>query len=382
VTLVYHRSIEGAATHAFVVGCGRYPNLGSSGSADRKAPVAGAVAMTRLLIEKRDTLVAPLGSVELLLSDPGTDGAADIVQHLPGAIETKVDPADESRFRAGGERWLDRIRPGDVVVFYFSGHGIADRVGDAVGLLEDTGSSRFRPWAQSFSVTKLALALRTMSAESAWVFFDACQEVVAEFAERLWEVKNIELKEITLRDVTDATCEPLALAGSTTGQLAWAPDAYEPPFFTQVLLKGLSGCCVERTREHGWAVTGVTLAYDLAEIARTITDRAVVKPQSLIGQSERKVLLAVERPFTPVKVRSSPEMHLKLAAAVRLMHGSSIVRSDTDPDFAWVVDVELEERELTVQCDTKLGAPMLASETFRQQPPAHNITLKPVKEEI
>ncbi|MCP6423318.1 hypothetical protein NL463_28830, partial [Klebsiella pneumoniae] len=85
-----------------------------------------------------------------------------------------------------------------------------------------------------------------------------------------------------------------------------------------------------------------------AEIARTITDRAVVKPQSLIGHSERKVLLAVERPFTPVKVRSSPEMHLKLAAAVRLMHGSSIVRSDTDPDFAWVVDVELEERELTV----------------------------------
>jgi hypothetical protein len=380
VTLVYQRSIAGPATHAFVVGCGRYPHLGSLRSADRKAPVTGALAMAGMLIAQRDKLAAPLGTVELLLSDPGIDGAADVGQRLPEAIETRVDPADELHFRASGERWLDRIRPGDVVVFYFSGHGITDRVGAAVGLLEDVGSLRFRPWAQTFDVTKLAMALRTISAESAWVFFDACQEVVAEFSDRLWEVKNIELKEVTLRDVTGATCEPLALAASATGQVAWAPDAYEPPFFTQVLLKGLSGCCVERTREQGWAVTGVTLAYDLGEIARTITDRVTVKPQSLIGHSERKILLAVERPFTPVKVRSSPEMHLKLAAAVRLLHGSSVVCSGTAPDFEWIVDVELEERELTVQCETKQGAPMLASQTFRQQPPAHNITLEPLKE--
>ncbi len=365
MTLIYQRSTDDPVTHAFVVGCGRYPNLGSSRSVDRKGPVAGALAMAGMLIAKRDKLAAPLGTVELLLSDPEIDGAADIGQHFPEAVGTRVDPADESHFRASGERWLERIRLGDVVVFYFSGHGITDRVGGAVGLLEDVESSRFRPWAQTFGVTKLALALQMMSAESAWVFFDACQEVVAEFSDRLWEVNNIELKKVTLRDVTHATCEPLALASSATGQVAWAPDAYEPPFFTQALLKGLSGCCVERTREHGWAVTGVTLAYDLAEIARTITDRVTVKPQTLIGHSERKILLAVERPFTPVKVRSSPEMHLKLAAAVRLLHGSSVVCSGMAPDFAWIVDVELEERELTVQCDTKQGAPMLASQTFR-----------------
>jgi hypothetical protein len=339
--------------------------------------------MAEMLIAKRDKLVAPLGSIEMLLSDPAaTEAATDIGQRLTGTIATQIEPADEAHFRDSAEKWLDRIRPGDVIVFYFSGHGITDRVGDAVGLLGDVRTSTKRPWAQTFSVTKLALALRTMSAESAWVFFDACQEVVAEFADRLWDVKNIELKELTLRDITESSCEPLALAGAATGRVAWAPNGDEPPFFTQVLLKGLSGCCVERTREHGWAVTGVTLLYDLAEVGRSLIDGIAVQPQSLAAHSERKVLLVVDHPFTPVTVRSSPETHLKLAAAVRLMHGPDIVSSGTASDFVWRADVEFAERELTVHCETRQGAAMLAPQTFRQQPPAHNITLIPMGKRV
>jgi len=381
VTLIYQRNVDGPVTHAFVVGCGRYPNLGVAGSANRNAPIAGALAMAELLMAKREKLVAPLGSIELLLSDPAsTESTTDIGQRLTGTIATQIETADETHFRDSGEKWLNRIRPGDVIVFYFSGHGITDRVGDAVGLLSDVGTSRNRPWAQTFSLTKLALALRTMSAESAWVFFDACQEVVAEFADRLWDVKNIELKELTLRDITGSGCEPLALAAAATGRVAWAPDEDEPPFFTQILLKGLSGCCVERTREHGWAVTGVTLLYDLAEVGRSIIDGIAVQPQSLAPHSERKVLLAVDHPFTPVTVRSNPEMHMKLAAAVRLMCGSDIISSGKVSNFVWRADIAFAERELTVYCETRQGAPMLAPQTFRQQLPAHNITLIPVRE--
>lgn len=378
MTLIYQRDVDGPATHAFVVGCGRYPGLDAAGGADRKAPIAGALAVADMLIAERDKLAARLGSIEMLLSDPAATGTTtDIGQRLTGTIATQVEPADEKHFRDSGEKWLNRMKPGDIIIFYFSGHGITDRVGGAVGLLGDVGTSKHRAWAQTFSVTKLAVALRTMSAESAWVFFDACQDLAADFGERLWDVNNIELKEVTLRDVVEAGCDALVLAGAATGRVAWAPDKYEPPFFTQVLLKGLSGCCVERTRAHGWAVTGVTLLYDLIEVGRSVIDGVAVQAQSLAPHSERKVLLAIDRPFTPVTVRSNPEAHLQPAAAVRLMHGSNTISSGTAIGFVWRADVDFVERELTVYCDTGEGASVLTPQTFRQQLPAHNITLVP-----
>ncbi len=84
---------------------------------------------------------------------------------------------------------------------------------------------------------------------------------------------------------------------------------------------------MEQTREHGWAVTGATLQFDLVEVGKTIVEGVCVRPQSLAPYSERKVLLLVDRPFTPVTVRSSPEMHLSVAGVVRLMHGPTVLHS-------------------------------------------------------
>lgn len=378
MTLLLDRQIEGPVTHAFIVGCGRYPHLGADHSADRRAPVAGALALAKLLLDHQDNLVAPLGTLEMLLSDPAVDaGPADIGDKLQNMLVTIVDPADEQHFRDRGEAWLNRIQPGDTVIFYFSGHGIADRQGGAVGLLEDVRSKTNRPWAQSFAANNLIHALQTLSAESVWVFFDGCQEIVAEYANRLWEVKNIDLKEVTLADVTADSCEPLAIAGARVGHLAWAPIGDEPPFFTQVLLKGLSGCCVQKTQAHGWAVTGQSLLFGLAEVAETILDGIVVKPQSIFPYSERKALMMVQDPFTPLAVRSDPEVYLSQAATIRVMHGATELHSSAVAQYVWRVDVALEERELTVEYVSQQGAISLPSQTFRQQPPGHIITLVP-----
>jgi len=64
------------------------------------------------------------------------------------------------------------------------------------------------------------------------------------------------------------------------------------------------------------------------------------------------------------------------------MHGSTLLFSSTESQFVWRVDVGLEERDLTVECDTPIGAASLVSRTFRQNPPGHNITLVPAEEAV
>lgn len=379
MTLLYERQLEPPVTHVFVVGCGRYPFLATDHAADRRAPVAGALALAKVLLDNRDRLVAPLGSLEMLLSDPEVNaGPTDIGQALGAEIEQTIDPANEQNFRDCGENWISRIRPGDAVVFYFSGHGIVDRQGGAVGLLEDIRSKQNHPWRQSFGALNLIQALQTVGADSVWVFFDGCQEVVAEFAERLWEVKNIDLKEVSLADITGEVCEPLALAGARIGQLAWAPTNGEPPFFTQVLIKGLSGCCVERTNTHGWAVTGRTLLFGLRQLGETMFEEVVVRTQPIFPYSEHKALVAIDQPFMHLTVRSDPEVHLSHAASIRVMHGDVELYSSAIAQYVWRVDVALEERDLTIQCVSQAGAVELAPQTFRQQAPSHIITLVPV----
>lgn len=382
MTLVFERPVAGAATHCMIVGCGRYPHLREDRSADRPAPVAGALALAKMMMDRRDKLVAPLATIEMLLSDPATEsGDAELGDRLPGSQAPCVGAADAAHFAASGEAWLDRVRPGDVVVFYFSGHGIADRVGGAVGLLEDIKSSRRRPWAASLAITKLILALKSLPADSAWVFFDACQEIAAEYADCLGSPSDIDLMEVTLDDLVNGACETFALAGAPIGHLAFAPKGYEPPLFTQVLLKGLSGCCVEQTKEHGWAVTGMTLQFDLIELAKMMIDKVAIKPRTIEPQSERKALLLVDEPFTPVTVRSLPEIHLKTSTAVRVMHGETVLAHSADPQFVFRTDVGFEERDLTVECDTSQGVVALVPQTFRQRPPGHNIVLVPTAAE-
>ncbi|WP_439605063.1 hypothetical protein, partial [Shinella sp.] len=263
------------------------------------------------------------------------------------------------------------------VVFYFSGHGVVDRTGTAVGLLEDVKSQARRPWEATFGVQPLAQALGTIGAQSAWIFFDACQEISESISPDALNSSGIILKELTLEGLASESCEPLAIAGSKLGDMAYAPNDYRPPFFTQVLLKGLSGCCVTRTQAHGWAVTGEALLFNLKKLAAGLIENVEVKPQSLLRYSDEGVLSRAPAPFTSLKVRSLPESALKAAKSVRIcLDDGKVIHSTQDPPYVWTVDVPLIEGNLLVDCVVAAGDAGLESHTFRPEPPIHHIVLQ------
>lgn len=376
MTLVFSRSDPGPVTHVFLVGCGYYPFLGNAGSADRLAPSAGAVAMARFLLAAKDQLIAPLGSIELLVSDPDEGVFAQYLNEQLPEVTVAVERANAQNFKQAADAFQDRVRPGDVVLFYFSGHGVVNQHGDAVGLLEDVGSVPRRPWEQSFDMTPAITALRTLGAESVWVFFDACQEIAWEFQSKIWSVSNIVFGDVELSQLAEASCDAVAVAGARLGEYAHAPNDRLPPYFTQALLKGMSGCCVEPTRLHGWAVTGKMLLFALSDIADVLIDAVKVKPAALAKFTDRKSLLRVEQPFCTIAVRSRPAAYLQNATRLSVSANGAVLSETLTPGSTWRVDINLGPASVVIGCVHPPESVSLASQTLTLMPPSLNVMLE------
>lgn len=333
MTLVFDRGPPPAnapVTHAFVIGCGRFP---ARPPLNRKATVAGARAIMEFLsthwdaflLSKQDENVdAPLWTIECLLSDPNVAAGADVLgvdlqTNAPQgatvlAPEVHVDPATKAIVELKGEEWLQRIRPGDQAFFYMSTHGISDG-SNALGLCEDVLSQANKKWSQSLNVTTLAKGITTdlVGAARGWVFFDACQEIVPSLLGRPTGLPGFHLIEFDV-EMSARASNSCAVAGSPVGGKAWAPTGEEAPFFTQALLEGLGNSCVEALPGVGWAVTASRLMFDIPRAGEAALGRKglVTSPigsfnQPLIG------LLKRETPMIPVALSTEVEVHMNTA---------------------------------------------------------------------
>lgn len=376
MTLIFSRNDPGPVTHIFLVGCGCYPFLGQAGSADRLAPSAGAIAMAKFLLGAKDKLVAPLGSIELIVSDPDEAAFAQYLREQLPEVTVEVERANAFNFKRAADAFQDRVRAGDVVIFYFSGHGVVNQHGDAVGLLEDVGSVPRRPWEQSFDMTPAITALRTLGAESVWVFFDACQEIASEFQSKIWGVRNIVFGDVELSQLAEASCDAVAVAGARVGEFAHAPNDRLPPYFTQALIKGMSGCCVEPTPHHGWAVTGKMLLFALSDIADVLIDDVRVKPAALAKFSDRKSLLRVDQPFCIVAVRSRPAAYLQTATRLSVSANGQVLSETLAPGAIWRVDINLGPASVVVGSTHAPETLSLVSKTVPLMPPSLAVILE------
>lgn len=336
--------------------------------------------MAQFFIARADDLIAPLASIECLLSDPAVAHGADqlgigLFAHDPRAGDDSVEPALSSLAKDAADRWLDRCQAGDTMFFYMASHGFVDSDFSALGALEDLGSVPRRAWENAINIQNLANSLPTTGAAGCFVFLDACQDVVTDALANYNGTGAIELFRSGLLKKTRTPVRSVALAGSRFGKKAWAPTDGSPPFFTQTLIEGMSTCCVERVHGLGWAVTGLQLMNGLEHVADAALDHVGLQTEALVGFKERVNLLKVVDPQIPIAVRTTVEGRINLASSVTAKDGNGTLFTRDDAALTWRFRIPPSRSTFVARAEFA-GPPASASDReFDADAPAQIVTL-------
>ncbi len=263
--------------------------------------------MVKYLVDHQADLVAPLGTIECLLSDPTLAPGGDALGLGPFAGDPRtndgVDSVIKRNVEDAGAAWLGRCQEGDQLFFYMSSHGVADQGVTASGLFEDVLENPYKKWSASLNVNALCLNLPVTKASACWVFFDACQELVPELLGANSGLAGVTLIDASPKEIANVKVRAIGIAGSFFGQKAWAPDGPLPPYFTQALLAGFRAC-VDRRDDGAWVVTAQRLVFGLKDVADAAFGYDGLPVQALSAFAASPELMTVAAPEVPVVVRT------------------------------------------------------------------------------
>jgi hypothetical protein len=224
--------------------------------------------------------------------------------------QQQIDEATSKNVEVHGKAWGDRIKEGDSLFFFISGHG-AMSDNDAVVFLADLNSDRYDPWGAFLNISETARALKgDERLKAAFFFSDACQE----YSQRFSTVKHG--KGVTIVPPQD----PLLLAnardkvafitaasqGLLTLEGDWNEDSkVKMGRFTQVLIQALDGASA-RSEDAEWTVCADSVASDLKNLYRLRKWDDPFEPSPVLGQNERFSIVRHPSPKVPVIVCTQP----------------------------------------------------------------------------
>jgi hypothetical protein len=186
MTLVWAANppVQGPRTHVLIIGVGRYRHLSGAPPAQvtpglpplgqlNSPPISARALATWFIDRKLAGAPAPLGSVELLLSDQTNQ---DFVV-TPGQAPIRIDDATNQNIQTAFDDWKKRCDtdPKNVAIFYFCGHGLQK---DVVALLpEDFGQSESNPWKNAIDFDGTYAGMARCKAGTQYYIVDACREI-------------------------------------------------------------------------------------------------------------------------------------------------------------------------------------------------------------
>lgn len=315
MTLLLDRSKslkDRSKTHAFVIGVGNYPHaqLGVQDNLRnvRNLPSAAdsAKRMCDWLLSNKDNLIAPLATLEVLISDP-----AEPNSRYKWDVEKTICTASSKNVKARGRRWIERLSAADShAFFYCCGHG-ASHLQQPVLFLEDLNRDLDNVWSH-INVGLLAYALRKKTTVSAaFMFSDACGEFIKDFDLNRYEQDCRFFKVSPIGRVHNRVS---LLCAASEGQLAYdgaGEEGDDVKFgrFTLTVLKGLSGSSA-RFFQHEWGVNCRDLLGDLKYLRRVFFshwgEKESFEPYAAVMQTESIPIVFPKEFELPVVIMTYP----------------------------------------------------------------------------
>ena len=175
------RAVAGAATHAIVIGVGRYPHLPGGGAptvaqpegmAQLTSPPISARKVAEWLIQNLNVPDKPLASVALLLSE----ARPAPFRNPRTGVSTAVEVATIENLKTALEDWRARgdALPDQRLLFCFCGHGIG-KGSDTALLAADYGASPRDPLDAAIDFRNFLLGMSLATAAEQVYVVDACR---------------------------------------------------------------------------------------------------------------------------------------------------------------------------------------------------------------
>jgi Caspase domain len=242
--LVHEAAVAGPATHALVIGVGSYPHLNGGskklsaqhdGMEQLTSPPVSARMFASWLMSAFKNPAKPLASVALLLSEATPAPFADPNNpaksfDVAEANSANVRLAAQNLFRRGDEN------AGNLLIFYFCGHGIAAGTDTAL-LLADYGADELDALDGAIDFRRLRLGMGRSKASEQCFFIDACRAST----DTLIEASGHAGKVVIGGGPRDSSLPPRrapVFYATMNGLKAFARPG-QPTIFTDALLKAL-----------------------------------------------------------------------------------------------------------------------------------------------
>ncbi len=265
--------------HAIVIGVSDYGFLpppeapatpGSFGLKKLTAAARSAVDVAVWLQAKKDQLAVPVASIRLCVAPAVAD---QVAPGPPVPVPAGAAGATRLDVVAALKEWRKLLKPDDVALFYFAGHGVQRDRSDMVLLCADFADPDDGPLSRSFDLTHVwdGLGRNTTTATIARTqlyFVDACRERPTAFnnfeamsVPDVWGVPQLQGKDDRRAPIFYAT---------TPGALAYA-DPGVSTLFSRTLLACLDNEAATLDDETGdWQITSKSLERALGNRFRAL----------------------------------------------------------------------------------------------------------------
>lgn len=355
---------QGPHMHALVIGVGAYTNAGW-GVEPLDSAGRSALAMAQALV---GTFGAnpqwQLGTLDLLVSVPGTTATFDAQVVEAPTIDNVL---------AAIQRWFVRCSASedDLAIFYFAGHGVEKGLTASL-LLQEFGRNALNIGDDALNLGDFSLGMDNCKARQQLFISDACRTTPPQLTNLLAPLGRAGVAPTSGHQAFIKDRDHLVLKSTAPTRASYGADG-QPSRFTRALIKALEGAAWEDTRQP-W--TRWTLS----------SERLHIAVNHLLGMEEKHMMLSPQRayvggnfagfvlresqspPRVPVYIRCAPPRSTYDAAFTVRASGGHTAQRAAGFDETW--ELALDASQTPYQLQAAIAAAPVAEKFFVVRPPS------------